>query len=75
MVAASFDAVIDDAVDALSPEFREAIELVDVGGLTYAEAAEVAGVPEGTVMSRLHRGPTRVRARLDAKGISRGRTP
>ena len=73
VVDASFEAVIDDAVAALSPEFREAVELVDLGGLSYAQAAQVAGIPEGTVMSRLHRARTRVRAHLDEHGFDRGR--
>lgn len=72
-VDGTFDAAVDAAVAALSPEFREAVELVDVGGLSYAQAAEVAGVPAGTVMSRLHRARTRVRAHLAEQGFARGR--
>jgi len=43
------------------------VQLVDVDGLTYAEAAEALGVPRGTVMSRLHR--ARARIRLVAAGL------
>ncbi|MGR3464497.1 RNA polymerase sigma factor [Limimaricola sp.] len=39
----------------LPPESREVLFLVDVAGLKYREAAEVMGVPPGTVMSRLSR--------------------
>lgn len=39
----------------LSPMQREVIALVDIVGLTYAEAAGVLGVPQGTIMSRLSR--------------------
>ena len=44
------------AVAALPPHFREALELVDIGELSYRDAADIIGVPLGTVMSRLHRG-------------------
>ncbi len=69
----TFDAAIEEAFEHLSPEFREVIELVDIGGLTYAEAAVAAGVPEGTVMSRLHRARGRVRTRLERQGYDAGR--
>ena len=39
----------------LSPQHREVITLVDLVGLSYAETAELIGVPPGTVMSRLSR--------------------
>lgn len=44
------------AVADLPPHFREALQLVDLAELSYRDAAEVIGVPLGTVMSRLHRG-------------------
>jgi len=44
------------AVAELPPLFRQALELVDLAELSYRDAAEVIGVPLGTVMSRLHRG-------------------
>jgi RNA polymerase sigma-70 factor, ECF subfamily len=40
----------------LPPEFREAVVLRDMEGLSYKEVAAVTGVPIGTVMSRLSRG-------------------
>ena len=43
-----------DAMSRLSVEHREAIMLHELDGLTYEEAALVAGVPVGTVKSRLH---------------------
>ena len=45
-----------DALDELSEPFRSAVLLVDVEDLTYESAAEVMGVPIGTVRSRLFRG-------------------
>ncbi len=45
-----------DALDELNEPFRTAVILVDVEDLTYETAAEVMGVPIGTVRSRLFRG-------------------
>jgi RNA polymerase sigma-70 factor (ECF subfamily) len=45
-----------DALDELTEPFRSAVILVDVEDLTYESAAEVMGVPIGTVRSRLFRG-------------------
>jgi RNA polymerase sigma-70 factor (ECF subfamily) len=44
------------AIEAMPEPFREAIVLRDLEDLSYAEIAEVTGVPIGTVMSRLSRG-------------------
>ncbi len=44
------------AVDELPAVFREAVWLRDVEEFTYAEIADVLGVPLGTVMSRISRG-------------------
>ena len=65
-----FDAVIIDALDTLSESFRSVVELVDIDGLSYAEAAEVLDIPVGTVMSRLHRARARIRAQLDQAGLA-----
>ena len=43
------------AIEQLSPEFREAITLRELEGCSYKEIADVAGIPVGTVMSRLAR--------------------
>ena len=48
------------ALNDLAPEFREVIVLRELQGFSYKEISEVAGVPIGTVMSRL----SRARARL-----------
>ncbi len=70
VVNASFDAVVDDAFRNLPDSFRRAVELVDIDGLTYAEAAALMGVPVGTVMSRLHRARRRMRDRLARAGLT-----
>lgn len=48
--------MLRDAVEALPMEYREAIVLRELEGLSYHQIAEVAGIPLGTVMSRLARG-------------------
>ena len=48
------------ALDHLAPEFREVIVLRELEGLSYKEISDVAGVPVGTVMSRLSRARTRL---------------
>ena len=53
-------AAIERAVSALPAEYREVIVLREVEGLSYAEISEVAGVPIGTVMSRLSRARQRL---------------
>jgi RNA polymerase sigma-70 factor, ECF subfamily len=61
---------IAEALFSLSGSFREVVVLVDVDGLTYQEAADVLGVPIGTVMSRLHRARSKMRKRLERAGFS-----
>ncbi len=67
-----FDAVVETAYLDLPDKFREVVDLVDLGGLSYQEAAEVLEVPQGTVVSRLHRGRKRMREALRAAGVDRG---
>jgi RNA polymerase sigma-70 factor (ECF subfamily) len=52
------------ALDGLAPEFREVIVLRELEGLSYKEISDVAGVPVGTVMSRLSRARTRLQQAL-----------
>lgn len=68
------DAVVD-ALRRLSPDHRAVVALVDIDGLTYQEAADVLGVPVGTVMSRLHRARNRLRSRLERAGYLPGARP
>jgi len=49
---------ISEAIDALPECFRTTVLLVTVEGLGYDEAAEVLGIPAGTVRSRMKRGRT-----------------
>ncbi len=53
-----------NAVNALPEEFRSTLILVDVEGFSYAECAEILGVPIGTIMSRRSRAVAKVRKSL-----------
>lgn len=64
-----FDPRVWDALASLSANHRAVIALIDLDELTYQEAAEVIGVPVGTVMSRLHRARFNVRVRLEQSGF------
>ena len=55
---------IQRAIAALDPTFRDVVQLVDVQELHYDEAAEVLGVPIGTVRSRLYRARRLLQAAL-----------
>ena len=55
---------LDRALARLAPEFREVIILRELQGLSYKEISDVAGVPVGTVMSRLSRARTRLQEAL-----------
>ncbi len=59
-----FDDDIVAAIDRLPDEFKTAVLLADVEGLSYKEIADVMDCPIGTVMSRLHRGRGLLRKRL-----------
>ena len=52
------------ALEDLAVEFREAIVLRELEGLSYKEIADIAGVPIGTVMSRLARARKRLQSYL-----------
>ena len=61
-------AEIRQAVELLPADQRAVLMLVTVEGLTYKEAAAVAGVPVGTIMSRLARARVALQQLLDAGG-------
>lgn len=46
---------VRQAMERIDPVHREVVTLIDLAGYRYAEAAEILGVPIGTVMSRLSR--------------------
>jgi RNA polymerase sigma-70 factor (ECF subfamily) len=51
---------LQGCVEALPAEFREAIVLRELEELSYKEISDIAGVPVGTVMSRLARARKRL---------------
>jgi RNA polymerase sigma-70 factor (ECF subfamily) len=71
-----YDSFLDDtitrAIDALPAEYREAVILSDIHELRYAEIAEVLGIPEGTVKSRLFRGRRILQKKLVGYAVDMG---
>ena len=63
-----FDRLVDDevvaAIDELPEDFRVAVVLSDLEGLSYEEVSDAMGIPVGTVKSRLHRARRRLQRRL-----------
>src|SRR5690606_6825823 len=60
-----FDSDVQAALDALPPDFRAAVVLCDIEGLSYEEIAATLGIKLGTVRSRIHRGRAQLRAALE----------
>jgi RNA polymerase sigma-70 factor (ECF subfamily) len=58
------DEEIQAALSGLPEEYRVAVVLCDVVGLSYGEIADSLGVPSGTVRSRIHRGRALLRDAL-----------
>ncbi|GMQ87413.1 MAG: sigma-70 family RNA polymerase sigma factor [Gammaproteobacteria bacterium] len=52
---------LQSGLQRLAPEQREVLLLVSIEGLSYQQVAGVLGIPNGTVMSRLHRGRQQLR--------------
>ncbi len=69
-----FDPLVREALSKLSLKHRQVIGLIDLDGLTYQEAADILGVPAGTVMSRLHRARAKVRDHLESQGFGEDTT-
>jgi RNA polymerase sigma-70 factor, ECF subfamily len=69
-MARAFDEAVTDSLLRLQPRMAQVVELVDMDGLTCAEAAEALGIPVGTVMSRLHRARRKIRGQLDKAGFA-----
>jgi RNA polymerase sigma-70 factor (ECF subfamily) len=69
-----FDDDVQRALDALSPDFRAAVVLCDIEGLSYEEIAATLDIKLGTVRSRIHRGRSQLRASLAHRAPDPGRT-
>ncbi len=63
--ARHFDTDVQAALRDLPPEYRAAVVLCDIEGLSYEEIAASLGVKLGTVRSRIHRGRAQLRAALE----------
>lgn len=63
---ARLDPDLQAALDSLPPEFRAAVVLCDIEGLSYEEIGATLGVKLGTVRSRIHRGRQALRDHLAA---------
>jgi RNA polymerase sigma-70 factor (ECF subfamily) len=68
-----FDDDVEAALAALPPDFRAAVVLCDIEGLSYEEIADVLGLKLGTVRSRIHRGRTMLRKALAHRAPGAGR--
>jgi len=66
------DARILEAIDTLPEDYRTAVVLSDVEGLSYGEIAELTDVPVGTVKSRLFRGRRRLQELLYEHAVAMG---
>ena len=69
LLGTEIDAEVRDALLALAHDYKMAVLMVDIHGLSYQETADILGVPVGTVMSRLYRG----RKKLERALLSFGR--
>lgn len=61
--------LVDTALRALSPPMREVIVLRELEGLDYRDIAQIAGIPIGTVMSRLSRARAQLKRQLQLAGL------
>lgn len=64
MMQRSLDAPVQNALVAMTAEFRTAVLLADVEGMAYEEIAEIMKTSVGTVRSRIHRGRKQLRRHL-----------
>lgn len=62
---AFLDVDVQKALDELPPEYRAAVVLCDIEGLSYEEIAVTLGIKLGTVRSRIHRARARLRVSLE----------
>jgi len=69
----TFDDDIEVALATLPPDFRAAVVLCDVEGLSYEEIAEIMDAKLGTVRSRIHRGRSMLRKALAHREPADGR--
>ncbi|MBI1334942.1 MAG: sigma-70 family RNA polymerase sigma factor [Armatimonadetes bacterium] len=64
LVNSSFSEIVQTGLNKMNPEFRLAVILADIEGLSYEEVAEIMETSVGTVRSRIHRGRVQLRTFL-----------
>jgi RNA polymerase sigma-70 factor (ECF subfamily) len=60
------------ALEELPHDFKMVVLLVDLNDFSYAQVADILGIPVGTVMSRLHRGRRMLRTTLHDFAVEEG---
>ena len=71
-IGSELSGVVRQALETLKPSLRLPVVLYDIEGLSYREIADVLGVAEGTVKSRIHRARLALRAQLVLHGKDTG---
>ena len=71
---AELDADVADALAALKPEYRVAVVLCDIEGLSYEEISQILDLKLGTVRSRIARGRSQLRKALKHRAPAEGRS-
>lgn len=69
-----FDDTVHQALERLPENFKQVVELVDLQGMAYQDAADLLDIPVGTVMSRLHRARKRIRDEIAERGLDSERS-
>ena len=65
----TFDDDVERALAQLPPDFRAAVVLCDIEGLSYEEIAEALAIPLGTLKAMLHRSREKLRDALVREGV------
>jgi len=71
----NLDHDVQAALDELPPEYRAAVVLCDIEGLSYEEIAVTLGIKLGTVRSRIHRARARLRVSLEHRAPTHQAAP
>jgi len=66
---------LERALDQLAEEYRTVVVLVEINGQSYAEVAEILGIPIGTVRSRLSRARSTLQRALWKQAQAAGLQP
>lgn len=59
------EVIVKAAIQQIEPDFREVLILRDVEDMAYEEIAQLTGLPDGTVKSRIHRARAQLRALVE----------